>query len=835
MRRINLNMHCLLCQSIDMLMIFRYKPSMKKIILTLAAALLVFSSGCNFPLLAAAPVTPTVTATLQPTASPTPQPTATATPTPEPEVRIEQADSLLAAGELEQAQAGYQQALDQTPDNLTQAAALLGLGRIDYQNGDCATAVSQFNQVVTLAPDTGTAATAYYLLGQCYAQQDNYLLAAQAYQAYLGIKPGVLDDYIYELMGDAEFAAQSYLAASKSYRSALDAADLTDPSWLRIKIARSLAGQEDYQGAIQEYVDILATSGDDYAKAQVDFLLGQTYLIISETEQAYARFQDSVASYPRSLDSYQALVALVDAGQTVSDLDRGLVDYFAGQYGVAVDAFERYLANAPDHDGTAHHYKALSLRALGQYENAIAEWNMLIDDHTQDRFFAAAWEEKADTYYSPYSSANLNQLQQSLDTLTGYVSLYPDSQDLPAFLFLAARYLEFNNRLPEAAVLWERMINEYPSAENSYRALFLAAVTRYRLEEYQQALNLFERAAVLASNNSDGAAANLWVGKTKQTLGDAAAAQTSWQRASKLDPYGYYSIRAIELLQNQQPLKSGEDLNLGYDLVVERNLAALWMRERFGLSGDADLSGTTLLSGNRHFERANAFYELGLISDARAEFEVLRQDIAGSPAALFQLVHVLLSKDYNRSAILCARQVLNLAGFTDATALQAPPYFNHVRYGAYFLASVVDAAAQEEISPLLLFSLMRQESLFDASVTSSAGARGLTQIMPATGVEIVSLLGWPPDYKESDLFRPAINIRLGARYLARQRDYLDGSLTAALAGYNGGPGNARVWKDIAGDDPDLFLEVVRAAETRLYIQHIVENMAVYRELYEGLP
>ncbi len=62
---------------------------------------------------------------------------------------------------------------------------------------------------------------------------------------------------------------------------------------------------------------------------------------------------------------------------------------------------------------------------------------------------------------------------------------------------------------------------------------------------------------------------------------------------------------------------------------------------------------------------------------------------------------------------------------------------------------------------------------------------------------------------------------MGSNYLARQRDYFDNNLYATLAAYNGGPGNTIYWKEIAGDDPDLLLEVIRADETRTYImQHL---------------
>jgi len=60
---------------------------------------------------------------------------------------------------------------------------------------------------------------------------------------------------------------------------------------------------------------------------------------------------------------------------------------------------------------------------------------------------------------------------------------------------------------------------------------------------------------------------------------------------------------------------------------------------------------------------------------------------------------------------------------------------------------------------------------------------------------------------------------------------LDGDLYAALAAYNGGPGNAMQWRQLSGEDPDLFLETVRFEETRNYIRNIYEIYVIYKRLY----
>jgi soluble lytic murein transglycosylase len=205
-------------------------------------------------------------------------------------------------------------------------------------------------------------------------------------------------------------------------------------------------------------------------------------------------------------------------------------------------------------------------------------------------------------------------------------------------------------------------------------------------------------------------------------------------------------------------------------------------------------------------------------------------------ARSYQLANYLLQLGLYRPAIFAARQVLALAGMnTQQQTLAAPRYFNHLRYGSYYPQIVLAAAAENGFNPLFLYSVIRQESLFEGFVRSTAGARGLMQIVPSTGQSIAEAYGWPPDFNADDLYRPIVSVGLGTRYLTNNINLFDGEVLPALAAYNAGPGNAQVWRDLSGNDPDLFLEVVRFEETRNYIKGIYEIYWMYRSLYGRVP
>jgi soluble lytic murein transglycosylase len=151
----------------------------------------------------------------------------------------------------------------------------------------------------------------------------------------------------------------------------------------------------------------------------------------------------------------------------------------------------------------------------------------------------------------------------------------------------------------------------------------------------------------------------------------------------------------------------------------------------------------------------------------------------------------------------------------------------------YYRDLVEREAAAQDLNPLFVYALLRQESLFEGYATSFAAAHGLMQVIPPTGAYIAQQLAWPPDYETRDLYRPMVSVRFGSWYLAEQRDLLEGNLFGALAAYNGGPGNALRWWETANADLDLFVESIDFRETRTYVRVIREHYARYRWLYGG--
>ncbi|HAY85320.1 MAG TPA: hypothetical protein DCY42_10490 [Chloroflexi bacterium] len=774
------------------------------------------------------PSVPTFTPTILVTPTPSPSPTPTPIPTPEPGARIKSGDLAFFNGDWDLALKEYAQALENTTENDVKSAALLGLGRTYLLNNQLNAALDTLNTGILTYPESPHRALMYFALGQTHDALNQPLEAVSAYQNYLNLRPGLVDYYLYEKIGDNYLKTESYQQAIDAFLSALNASANGDTFHLKIHIADSYLALNDLDTALVTYQDIFDGTGNDYIKAEAKRNIGDIQIRLGNPEEGYLAYHEVVENYPLAYDAYLSLVALIDAGQTVSELDRGLINYFVGQYGLAVDAFTRYLRQVPDnHADTAHYYMGFAYQKLGEHAKAIEAWQEIVDDHINERYWPSAFDEIATAMF-----IYQNKPDDAIKTYLDFVDRSPLHEKAPEYLYYAARIAERNLDLRNAARLWERAGSQFSTSSWAFDSLFQAGITRYRLGEFENGIGSFQSSLGVAAAPGNVAAAYLWIGKCYQALGNPDAAQDAWIQASTSDPTGYYSERAKDLLANLPAFSAPAQMSLNFNLDIERAEAIAWMHTTFNIPVEENLGDYSPLFSDPRMVRGTELWNLGLYETARREFESYRQDISSDPGKSFRLTGYLVDLGLYRSAVLTARQVLDLAGMDDAGTFSAPIYFNHIRFGLYFKDLVVAAAGETDFHPLFLFSVMRQESLFEGFVTSTAGARGLMQIIPSTGEEIARLMAWPPNYTEDDLYRPFVNIRLGANYLERQLNAFGGDLYQALAAYNGGAGNTLKWIPLSNNDPDLFVEVIRFSETRNYIRYIYELFDIYRNLYQ---
>jgi soluble lytic murein transglycosylase len=149
-------------------------------------------------------------------------------------------------------------------------------------------------------------------------------------------------------------------------------------------------------------------------------------------------------------------------------------------------------------------------------------------------------------------------------------------------------------------------------------------------------------------------------------------------------------------------------------------------------------------------------------------------------------------------------------------------------------ADLARAAAAEQGLPLdWVYAVIRQESAFDPDIASHAGAVGLMQLMPPTAREVAFKTG-RPEPERLDLIDPALNISLGAAYLAEMQRRFDGHPLLASAAYNAGPTAVARWLPEEPMAGDLWLTEIPYGETRQYVRRVLTYRVFYRDRL-GLP
>jgi soluble lytic murein transglycosylase len=146
------------------------------------------------------------------------------------------------------------------------------------------------------------------------------------------------------------------------------------------------------------------------------------------------------------------------------------------------------------------------------------------------------------------------------------------------------------------------------------------------------------------------------------------------------------------------------------------------------------------------------------------------------------------------------------------------------------------AAARHDLDPNLLLAVMRVESVYNPRIISYAGAIGLMQIMPRTGTFISTRVPTEEPFTVDRLLEPELNIDFAAWYLASLVERFDGRVPLAIAAYNGGPHNVRLWmQDRSARMPmESFLETIPFDQTHRYVRRVLTHYEAYRSQL-GLP
>jgi soluble lytic murein transglycosylase len=162
------------------------------------------------------------------------------------------------------------------------------------------------------------------------------------------------------------------------------------------------------------------------------------------------------------------------------------------------------------------------------------------------------------------------------------------------------------------------------------------------------------------------------------------------------------------------------------------------------------------------------------------------------------------------------------------------------RYPTPYRELLVEQADKAKVDPAFAYGLIRQESRFVTDASSSVGAAGLMQLMPATAKWTAKHIGLA-NYSHGKINDVNTNLLLGVSYLKYVLDQFDGDPVLAAAAYNAGPNRVRSWQAAMAQDPaaksantqlaqDIWIENIPFAETRNYVKKVSANTEAYRQV-----
>ena len=275
-----------------------------------------------------------------------------------------------------------------------------------------------------------------------------------------------------------------------------------------------------------------------------------------------------------------------------------------------------------------------------------------------------------------------------------------------------------------------------------------------------------------------------WQAKSHQQLGNTIEAEAIFQ--------------ILALRRGYHNFLAADELSLPYRL------------DHQPLSYKAD--ALAALKKNNNVRRAYEYFILDRIAEARREWYYLLKQYGDADRQ--KLAYIAKQWGWHSQAIL------TIARTDHRDDLD-------MRFPVVFEKQVRKATKRNGLDLSWVMALIRQESAFQADARSSAGARGLMQLMPATSRHVAKILNHRRP-KLFELYQPALNIRLGTQYLKTNMKKFNNHLVLTTAAYNAGPHRVTKWlPKNASMDAASWAESIPFKETRNYVQRIFSYAAIY--------
>jgi soluble lytic murein transglycosylase len=371
---------------------------------------------------------------------------------------------------------------------------------------------------------------------------------------------------------------------------------------------------------------------------------------------------------------------------------------------------------------------------------------------------------------------------------------------------LAAHNLE-RGRLSAALRDFDKLLASNPDPSVRSTVKWKTAWIKYLGGEYAQAAEAFREARKESSSGKIENPSKYWQARSLMQANRPQEAQSLLKDLVTASPMDYYGIEADRVLRT---------MNISFDSTKPAQAFP-----------DTKLSASE--SSHQLVASAQKLMELGLDGFALKNLEALPKSMKSSPAMAFLIARAAYGAGQYRAAYETLST--NFAGFMENPSKNAPGEFVEMAFPRVHFTETSKISAKHSVDPHLVWALIRQESRYDPSAVSPAGALGLMQVTPeAAGLHRIR--GKIPPTAIAEILDPKQNLNLGVRILAKNLASFNGKLIPAVASYNADARKVREWIRRNGKlKDDEFIENIPFLETRLYVKKVLAGYRTYSMLY----
>jgi soluble lytic murein transglycosylase len=401
-----------------------------------------------------------------------------------------------------------------------------------------------------------------------------------------------------------------------------------------------------------------------------------------------------------------------------------------------------------------------------------------------------------------------------------------------------------NRAFEEAREHWQALMNYYPSDPRVAEALLGTGRSHFQSRQYSEAYSVYDRLARTYPYTKEGreglnfsAASLLRMGKTSEAADRYIEYISRFPDGERIDTA---HLNAIDTLREAG--RSQEALSW-----VART------RQRFAGSP----TETNALFGQLRLHISEGNWQRATAAANELSKRSFQKGVATTPAEVAYLKAFSLDRNGQRNEAVAAYLAVpggidsyygwlandRLASIVDGqrrSALDERVNRNGSqaanaadRYPAPYRHAILSAAKARKIDPRFILAIIRQESVFRPLAKSPAGARGLLQLTIDAARKYAANAGFN-SLQENQLYQPETSILIGSEYLRELSEMFSNLPEAVAASYNGGEDNVARWVRRAGHkDPGVFTSEIGFDETKGYVQRVMNNYRVYRQLYNA--